>query len=171
MNIKSIVNYPIKLIAFVDQLNIKAEKMCFPDTWSRQESITEITGYNSYHLCRNNIGMGCEISIEVEFKYKSVQCDWNFFSIRYSMRSFFLMRSVIQHYKIVLWNRIFLCDQMRKNFSVLLKGTMNFTYTKLESIQIEVWNICFKNSLHDEHSEFLSKKFKEFINLIAAIFN
>ena len=46
--------------------------MCFSETWFRQDNITEITGYNSLHVCRYNIGIGGGISIYVGDKYKSV---------------------------------------------------------------------------------------------------
>mgnify|MGYP000029424703 CR=1 FL=1 len=52
-----------EFIAFVNRLNIMAEIMCFSETWFRQKSITEITGYNSFHAYKNNVGM------EVESQY------------------------------------------------------------------------------------------------------
>ena len=45
--------------------------MCFPATWLSQDNITEITGYNSIHICRNNFGMSGEISIYAKDTYKT----------------------------------------------------------------------------------------------------
>ena len=46
--------------------------MCFSETWFRQDSIADITGHNSFYICRNKVGMGGGISIYVGHKYKSV---------------------------------------------------------------------------------------------------
>ena len=59
-------------LVYVNCSNIKAEIMCFSETWFRQDSINEITGYNLFRICRNNVGMGGGISIYVGDKYKSV---------------------------------------------------------------------------------------------------
>ena len=46
--------------------------MCFSETWFRLENSTEIAGYNSFCVFRNNVGMGGGISIYKGYKHKSV---------------------------------------------------------------------------------------------------
>ena len=53
----------------------KAEITCFSETWLRQESITEITGYNWFYICGKNVGMGGRISMYVGNNNKSVLLD------------------------------------------------------------------------------------------------
>ena len=45
--------------------------MCFTETWFKQDSIAEITGYNSFHSCRNEDKIGGGVSIYIKLDFKS----------------------------------------------------------------------------------------------------